>query len=300
MSVLIVGSVALDTIKTPFGKAIEILGGSGTYSSISARVFTDAINLVAVVGEDFPSKHISFLKKKGIDLKGLVVKKGKTFRWEGEYGWDFADAKTIATHLNVFADFDPVIPKDYRNSDYLFLANIDPDLQNRVLSQVARPKAIICDTMNYWIANKRKSLLRLLKKVDIMLLNESEARQLTGETSLVKSARALRKCGAKKVIIKKGEHGSLLFSENSIFSTPAYLLESVYDPTGAGDTFAGGLIGYLDKKKACGGSDLRKAVVYGNVMATFAVEDFSLRRLGAVKRNEVEKRLKQFKKLTDF
>ena len=299
MSVLVVGSVALDTITTPFGKAKDILGGSATFSAVSARIFAP-VNLVAVIGEDFPKKYINLLKSKGVDLTGLKKEKGKTFRWEGEYGWDFSNPKTIATHLNVFGKFNPTIPKAYRKNKFVFLANIDPEIQEKVLNQVDKPKIVACDTMNYWIENKRQQLLKLLKKVDICLLNESEAKELVGETNLVKAGKEVLKLGPPVVIIKKGEHGVLLFSEKHIFATPAYLLESVYDPTGAGDTFAGGFIGYLAKVKKYNRKSLREAVVCGSIMATFAVEDFSLRRLQKVTISDVDKRLDKFKKFTNF
>ena len=299
MSVLVVGSVALDTITTPFGKVKDILGGSATFSAISARLFAP-VNLVAVVGQDFPKKYISLLKSKGVDLTGLKKGDGKTFRWEGEYSWDFSNPKTIATHLNVFGKFDPVIPKAYRKNKFVFLANIDPEIQEKVLSQVDRPKVVACDTMNYWIENKRKQLLKLLKKVDICLLNEAEAKELVGEANLVKAGKGVLKLGPPVVVIKKGEHGVLLFSKKHIFATPAYLLESVYDPTGAGDTFAGGFIGYLAKVKRYNQKSLREAVVCGSIMATFAVEDFSLRRLQNVTAGDLRKRLDKFKKFTTF
>jgi len=300
MSILVVGSVALDTIKTPFGKCKDVLGGSATYFSVSASFFSP-VSIVAVVGSDFPKRHIDFLKSKKVDTKGLrVIAGGETFRWEGEYGWDFGDPKTIATHLNVFSDFKPEIPLGYQNKKYLFLANIDPVLQKRVLEQMRSPKVVAADTMNYWIENKRNELIRLLKKVDIFFLNESEAKQFTGEASLMKAARAVLKFGPKRVVVKKGEHGSLLFSEKSIFSTPAFLMESIFDPTGAGDTFAGGFMGYLAASKATGEAALRKAIVYGSIMATFAVKDFSLRRLATAKKKEITKRFNDFKKLTYF
>jgi len=299
MSVLVVGSVALDTITTPFGKEKDILGGSATFSAVSASVFTP-VNLVAVVGRDFPKKYINLLKGKGVDLTGLKKEKGKTFRWEGEYGWDFSNPKTIATHLNVFGKFDPKIPEAYRKNKFVFLANIDPEIQEKVLNQVDKPKVVACDTMNYWIENKRKQLLKLLKKVDICLLNEAEAKELVREANLVKAGKEALKLGPPVVIIKKGEHGVLLFSQKHIFTTPAYLLESVYDPTGAGDTFAGGFIGYLAKVKKYNQKSLREAVVCGSIMATFAVEDFSLRRLRKVTASDLRKRLDKFKKITNF
>ena len=299
MSVLVVGSVALDTITTPFGKAKDILGGSATFSAVSASVFTP-VDLVAVVGRDFPKKYINLLKNKGIDLTGLKKEKGKTFRWEGEYGWDFSNPKTIATDLNVFGKFDPIIPKAYRKNKIVFLANIDPEIQEKVLNQVDKPKIVACDTMNYWIETKRNQLLKLLKRVDICLVNEAEAKELVGETNLVKAGKKILKLGPPIVIIKKGEHGVLMFSQKHIFATPAYLLESVYDPTGAGDTFAGGFIGYLAKVKKYNQKSLREAVVCGSIMATFAVEDFSLRKLQKITAVDVRRRLNKFKKLTNF
>lgn len=299
MSILVVGSVAFDTISTPLGKCREVLGGSATYFSLSARFFSP-VNLVAVVGEDFPARYIKFFKDRGIDITGLKVAKGKTFRWEGEYGWDLNSAKTIATHLNVFATFNPNLPEKYRTSKYVFLANIDPKLQENVLRQVSRPKLVACDTMNHWIENKRTHLIKFLKKVDIFFLNDSEARQLSGENSLVKAAKALRSLGPRRIIIKKGEHGALLFSEKSLFSVPAFLLEDVYDPTGAGDTFAGGVVGYLARASSLSETNFKQALVYGSVMATFAVEDFSLRRLRNITKQDIAKRLREFRRLTCF
>ena len=298
-AILVVGSVALDSIKTPFGNARDVLGGSATYFSVSACNFAP-VNLVAVVGGDFPKKHINLLKRKGVDLAGLQIAKGKTFRWRGEYSWDFSDPQTKATQLNVFAKFRPQIPQIYKRSPYLFLANIDPTLQETVLTQVSRPKLIACDTMNYWIANKRKQLLKLLKKVDIFLLNESEARQLSHEANLLKAGKKIIELGPEIVIIKKGEHGVLLFSKNNIFATPAFLLESIVDPTGAGDSFAGGFMGYLAQSRRLDNLSLRRAVIYGSTMATFTVEAFSLNRLQSAKISDINKRVKEFKKLTLF
>lgn len=299
MSILVVGTVAFDTIKTPFQTANKILGGSATYFSMAARLFSP-VNLVAVVGEDFPSKHIALLKQKGINLEGLKVVKGKTFHWKGEYGADFADAKTLVTDLNVFADFNPRIPTAYRSSEYVFLANLDPQLQQEVLTQIKNPKLVACDTMNHWIASTRKSLLKLLKKVDIFLLNALEARQLTGQGNLIKSGQEILKLGPKVVVIKKGEHGVLLFSRGSIFTVAACPLESVFDPTGAGDSFAGGFIGYLARSGKVNQSVLRKAIIHGNIVATFAVEAFSLERLKKATLIQVKQRLEKFKQSTVF
>ena len=298
MSILVVGSVALDTIKTPQARVKEVLGGSATYFSISANFFSP-VNLVAVVGRDFPKRYLRLFKKRGIDLTGLAIEEGETFRWEGEYGWDFSDPRTLSTCLNVFSEFNPRIPREYKKSKYLFLANIDPRLQQKVLSQL-NPKLVACDTMNYWIKNMRKHLLKLLKKVDIFLLNESEARQLTYQNNMVKAARSLLKFGTKIVIVKKGEHGTLLFSDSYIFSIPAFLLETIVDPTGAGDTFAGGFIGYLARCNRFSRTNIKRAVVYGSVMATFAVEDFSVRRLVSIDAGDIRKRFKEFQRLSCF
>ncbi|MDD2891199.1 MAG: PfkB family carbohydrate kinase [bacterium] len=299
MSILVVGSVALDTIETPFGKRKDILGGSATYFSYSASFFT-GVKLVAVVGDDFPKKHISLLKSRGINLDGLkVIKNGKTFRWSGSYKYDMNEATTHSTDLNVFETFKPQIPESYKNSEYVLLANIDPDLQLNVLSQVKKPKLIAADSMNLWINTKKSSLMKLLKKIDIFIINEGEARLFTGQPSLIKAGRMILGYGPKHVVVKKGEHGCLLFSKNGFFSAPAYPLENIFDPTGAGDTFAGGFIGYLAKlNKTHTEHDLRKAVVYGSVMASFNVESFSLERLKKLTDKEIQARYKQFKEFT--
>lgn len=298
MSILVVGSVALDTISTPQTKVKEVLGGSATYFSISASFFSP-VNLIAIVGKDFPSRYSRMFKKRGIGLGGLAIKEGETFRWEGEYGWDYADPVTLSTCLNVFSKFQPQIPQEYKKSKYLFLANIDPRIQAKVLKQL-NPKLIACDTMNYWIENQRDCLLKLLKKVDVFLLNESEARLLTDQASIAKAAKALIRLGPKIVIIKKGEHGSLLFSEKYIFSIPAFLLQSIVDPTGAGDTFAGGVIGYLAQCNKFTQLNLKRAIVYGAVMATFAVEDFSVRRLLSIGPRDIGRRFREFQRLSCF
>jgi sugar/nucleoside kinase (ribokinase family) len=299
MSVLVVGSVALDTIITPGGRAERVLGGSGSYFSVSASNFS-SVQLVAVVGEDFPKKHIDMFRRIGIDIEGLQIAKGKTFFWEGEYGADFGDPKTYVTDLNVFADFNPLIPANYKNTKYVFLANIDPSLQLNVLKQVKKPRVVACDTMNYWIQSKPDELFKLLKHVDVFLLNASEAKLLTGKNNVVSAAKALLKKGPSIILIKKGEHGSLLFSESDVFTVPAYLLESITDPTGAGDTFAGGFMGYLVACKKLNKESLRKAVVYGSIMATFTVEGFSLESLKKANKTSIAKRINQFKKYTVY
>ena len=298
MSILAVGSMALDTIKTPQKTAKEILGGSVTYFSISASFF-NKVNLIAVVGADFPKRYLEYFKKRSIDLRGLEVANGKTFRWKGEYGWDYGDPKTLFTCLNVFSKFNPRIPKAYKKSKYLFLANIDPQIQEKALHQL-RPKLIACDTMNYWIKNKRKQLVKILKKIDIFLLNESEARLLTYQSSIVKAAKELLKLGPKIVIIKKGEHGSLLFAHKYMFSIPAFLLQSIVDPTGAGDSFAGGVVGYLAQCDKLNQENLKRAVAYGAVMASFAAEDFSVKRLLSIGPRDIRDRFKEFQRLSSF
>lgn len=299
MSILVVGSVAFDDIKTPLGQRKNILGGSATYFSLSASFFSP-VNLVAVVGRDFPAKYFELFKKKGINTEGLIAAPGKTFHWSGQYSWDFNTARTLSTCLNVFADFNPRIPKQYKDSKYLFLANIDPEIQEAVLRQAYRPKLVASDTMNHWIESKRKALLKFLKKVDIFFLNDAEARQLSEENNLLKAAKVIFKFGPKRLIIKKGEHGAILFSPNSIFCVPAYLLEGVFDPTGAGDTFAGGVMGYLAKANKINDASLRRALIYGSIMATFAVEDFGPWRLTSINKADIDRRFKEFKRLTCF
>ena len=300
MSILVVGSVALDSIKTPFGKRKDILGGSATFFSIAASFF-DKVNIVAAVGEDFPEKYLAVLKGRGIGLGGLEIKKdAKTFRWSGEYNYDLNTAHTIATHLNVFKNFDPKVPTSLRKPKVLFLANIDPDLQLSVLKQVSRPKIVACDSMNYWIETKRKSLMRLLKEIDIFLLNDGEARLLTGETNLLKAAQKVLSYGPKAVIVKKGEHGVIYFSRTSHFISPAYLLETVRDPTGAGDTFAGGMIGYLSTVKDISNPAICRGIVYGSILASFTVEDFSIDRLAKISMSDIRRRYEHFKQITRF
>ena len=299
MSILVVGSVAIDSVKTPFGKRLEALGGSATYFSVAASFF-NKVNIVATVGEDFPKKYINLFKNKGIGTKGLHVAKGKTFRWEGRYDYDLNTAHTIATHLNVFQNFRPEVPKDLKNSKFVFLANIDPELQYNVLKQVTRPKLVACDSMNYWLEHKKGQFERLLDKVDMLLLNDSEARQFTGEPNLMRAARIIVDFGPKAVIIKKGEHGVIYFSKDSHFIAPAYLLETVYDPTGAGDTFAGGMIGYLSKAGKVDEANIRKSIIYGSILASFAVEDFSVDRMLEISMDDINARYDHFKKITRF
>lgn len=299
MSILVVGSVALDTVRTPSGYAEETLGGSATYFSVAARFFADVL-LVAVVGEDFPSEHLRFLESRGVDLKGLKRVGGKTFRWEGEYLVDLNEAKTIRTELNVFEHFRPVIPKEYRHADVVFLANIDPELQLDVLRQVSRPDVVACDTMNYWIRHKPSQLRKTLEQVDMFFLNEAEARELSGEGNVVRAARYIQTLGPSIVVIKKGENGALLFHGEKVFWAPAYPLEVIHDPTGAGDTFAGGFVGYVSRAGDMSPGSLRKGLVYGSILASFNVEDFSLRRIATVTADDIERRFEEFRHLTSF
>lgn len=299
MDILVIGSVAFDSVETPFGRGDDVLGGSATYFSTSASFFT-GVQLVAVVGEDFPEEPKQFLTSRGVDLAGLQTRPGQTFRWKGRYGYDLSEAQTLETHLNVFETFHPQLPDVYRQARYVFLANIDPDLQLEVLQQVDRPKLVACDTMNFWIDGKREALVRTLAHVDILLINEAEVRQLAEEANLVKAARVVLAMGPKTLVVKRGEYGVLVFSEHSIFSAPAYPLEEVFDPTGAGDTFAGGFMGYLAATDNLSEETIRKATVFGSVMASFTVEDFSLNRLRQLEWDEVEARFRRFQALTAF
>ncbi|MCK5422234.1 MAG: sugar kinase [Deltaproteobacteria bacterium] len=299
MNLLVVGSVALDSVETPYGMVDNALGGSAVYFSVSASYFTD-VGVVAVIGRDFPEDHLNFLKSKRIDLRGLKRESGLTFHWKGRYSGDLNEAETIDTKLNVFEDFRPYIPEEYRESSFVFLANIDPELQLNVLEQVKRPKLTICDTMNFWIEGKLEQLKEIIKRVDILIINEGEVRQLSRETNLIKAYQKISSYGPKILVVKQGSYGALLFTPSSVFSAPAYPLEELSDPTGAGDCFAGGFVGYLAKSQDTTEDKLRKAVIYGSVMASFNVEDFSLGRLKTLTIDEIEKRFESFRKLTQF
>ena len=299
MGILVVGSVAFDTVKTPFGQATEVLGGSATYFSTSASFFT-GVSLVAVVGQDFPDRHLEFLESRKVDLRGLQRVPGKTFRWTGEYGHALNEAHTLDTQLNVFASFAPKIPEDYRDSEIVFLANIDPDLQREVLRQVRRPALVAADTMNYWIGGKLESLRQTLKQVDILIINDAETRQLAEETNLVLAARKIQAWGPRILVIKRGEYGALMINQQDWFASPALPLETIKDPTGAGDCFAGGFVGYLAKCMTFDDATMRKAVIVGSVMASFNVEAFSLDRLRSLSDAEIKARYDAFKHLADF
>ena len=299
MSVLVVGSIALDDIKTPQDERKDLLGGSASYGAVAASFFSP-VKMVGIVGEDFPEAHIELMRSRGIDLEGLQIAKGKTFRWPGEYLGDMNTRETRSIALNVFEAFRPDLPEGYRNTPIVLLANIAPDLQHLVLDQVDSPRFVIADTMDLWINIARERLLELLPRVDLLILNDGEARQLTGEDNLIRAGRALQVLGPRFVAVKKGEHGCLLFGEGTeIFACPAYPLDEILDPTGAGDTFAGGLAGHLATAgpSGIGFPALREAIIRGTVLASFNVEEFSLERLKTLDRSQVEKRLASYRKI---
>lgn len=299
MSLLVVGSVALDTVTTPFGEAHETLGGSACYFSTAASFFSD-VQLVAVIGEDFPPEHVRFLQERNIDLSGLQRSAGQTFRWAGHYNYNLNEAQTLDTRLNVFETFKPRLSEQHRQAEYVFLANIDPELQLDVLQQVENPLLVACDTMNFWIEGKRDALIKTLGHVDILIINEAEVRQLANEPNLVKAAEIVRGLGPQTLIVKRGEYGVLMFTRHAIFAAPAYPLESVFDPTGAGDTFAGGFFGYLAATRNPDEARLRRATVFGSVMASFTVEKFSLDRLRGLEMSEIQDRYNHLRAMTEF
>jgi len=299
MSIIVLGTVALDSVKTPFGKRKELLGGSAAHFSMAARLFTP-VNLVAIVGKDFPQKHISFLRGKGLNLSSLIIDKGKTFRWEGEYRGDLNTALTLNTELGVLSVFKPRISEEQSRIKNIFLANVDPDIQEHLLRKMHNPELVGLDSMNYWINNKRRELVKLLKHIDIYVANDQEARSLSGESNMIKAAKALKGYGAKMILIKKGEHGVLFYSDKFIFSLPAYPVEKVIDPTGAGDTFAGGFMGYLAKSGKVNSLNLKKALAYGTVAASFNIEDFGLNRTSRLRQQDLTRRLNEFKGCFSF
>jgi len=298
--VLIVGSIALDSVSTPFGQVEEALGGAAVYAACAASLLAE-VRLVGVVGDDFPQGHLDFLAQRGVDLRGVQrIEGGKTFRWRGRYEYDMAQAKTLATDLNVFADFRPEIPPEYRDSEIVFLANIDPELQLSVLKQVEKPLLSICDTMNFWIEGKRDELLKVLSRVDLALMNDAEVRELTGHASLLKAGRAALELGPRYVVIKKGEHGAVLLSEGHYFAAPSYPLPTLRDPTGAGDSFAGGLAGFLAYTGDVQEANLRRALVIGAIMASYCCEQFSLDRLRDVTHEDLLRRYGELRDITAF
>jgi len=299
MSIVVVGSVAFDAIETPFGQTEKIVGGSATYFSVASSFFTP-VQLVAVVGEDFGSEEMKIFDKGNIDTAGLQRVDGKTFFWSGAYGYDLNIAETRDTQLNVFADFKPNLPDQYRDAGVVFLANIDPELQLEVLEQVRHPRLVAMDTMNYWITSKRDALIEVMSKSDLVFINEGEARQLTNEANLVVASQRVLDLGPKIVVIKRGEYGVLMVSEKKIFAAPAYPLENVFDPTGAGDSFAGGFLGFLASCRDFDDRELRRATIYGSVVASFVVEAFGLGRVLEITREEIDARFAEFKILTHF
>lgn len=297
--IVVVGSVALDSIRTPFGEFDELLGGSATHFSCAASFFTK-VGLVAVVGSDFPAGHIEFLKDRGVDLTGLETVDGRTFRWSGYYEYDLNTAHTLDTQLNVFEDFKPKLPKSFQDTDFLFLANIDPELQHEVISQTNEDAYSVCDTMNYWISSKPEELGEVIKKVDLCLMNDAEAREFCQTYSLLESAKKLIALGPDAVIIKKGEHGALLFTDSTHFAAPAFPIEEIKDPTGAGDSFAGGFLGHLAKTNDLSEPNIRRAIIYGSVMASFNVEGFGAERMATLTHQEIESRYELFRAITHF
>src|SRR5919199_6465019 len=296
MTVLVVGSVALDSVETPFGKASDVLGGSGTFFSAAASHLAP-VQLVGVVGSDYPVERLRPLAERGVDLAGLERAEGRSFRWRGRYRHDLNAAETLETHLGVFSNFRPKIPEQFRRAPYVFLANIDPRLQLDVLRQVERPELVACDTMNFWIESRRPDLMELRAKVDLITLNDSEARQLTDKANLVKAARWILERGPRHVIIKKGEHGAFMFTADAVFFAPAFPLEDVFDPTGAGDSFAGGFMGYLARTRDLSEANLRRAVIYGSALGSFAVERFSIERLLEIDGDDITRRVRDFRRL---
>lgn len=299
---LIVGTVAFDEIETPFGKTDKILGGAGTFIGLAASQFDVDAAIVSVVGEDLPQEYLDLLKNKNIDISGIeIVKGGKTFYWKGKYHNDLNSRDTLVTELNTLADFDPIVPENFKDADVVMLGNLHPNIQMGVIDQMTeRPKLIVLDTMNFWMDNTLEELLEVIKKIDVITINDEEARQLTGEYSLVKAAQKIQKMGPNYVVIKKGEHGALLFHGENVFFAPALPLEEVFDPTGAGDTFAGGFAGYLAATSNIGFENLKKAIIHGSNLASFCVERFGTERMQDLERSEVHKRLHQFKALTQF
>ena len=299
MSVLVVGSIALDTVETPFGKVEDALGGSAVYFSASAANF-HPVQVVGVIGDDFPDGALDLLSERGVDLKGVAERKGESFRWSGVYSFDLNTRETLDTRLGVFADFEARIPEEYRNPRILFLGNIDPEVQLNVLDQVESTDLVACDTMNLWIDGNRDALLKVLERTDALLVNDEEVRQLAEEPNLLKAAQWVQDRGPDTVVVKKGEHGVMLVDRESVFFLPGYPLEEVFDPTGAGDSFAGGFLGYLASRDEWTPEEIRTGLVFGSAMGSFAVEDFSVHRLAGVKMDEIMDRVREFRQITSF
>jgi len=299
VSILVVGSVALDSVETPFGRVTEVLGGSSVYFATAASIYTK-VNLVGIAGTDFPTEHINFLTERGVDLQGLEVVEGETFRWVGRYDYEQNITQTLDTRLNVFADFHPTLPPGYETSDLVFLANIDPDLQYEVLNQVSRARLRVADTMNFWIRGKGESLNRTINAVDIIIMDESEARLLAQNHNVIAAARSILELGPRVVLVKRGEYGSIMVSDTDYFIAPAYPVLQAKDPTGAGDSFAGGFLGFLDQATEFGSKALRQAMVHGAAVASFTVSEFSIDGLRSLTRAEIDKRYQELKRFTHF
>jgi sugar/nucleoside kinase (ribokinase family) len=299
MSVVVVGTVAFDSIETPFGSAERILGGSASYFALGASFFTP-VRIVGVIGEDFPQEYIELFTERRIDIQGLKKERGETFHWRGRYHEDINIRDTLELNLNVLAGFVPELPDAYREPEYLFLGNIDPLMQLEVLNQIRRVKLVACDTMDHWIRESAEELRKVLKQIETLVINDSEAKLLSGYNNIVRAARAIMKMGPKVVLVKRGEYGVLQFSDSSMFATPAYPLEEVFDPTGAGDSFAGGFIGQLARSGDHSQRGIRRAIVYGSIVASFTVEDFGVRRLTSVSLPDIEERYDKFLQLTDI
>ena len=299
MSVLVVGTVAFDSIETPSGSAERILGGSASYFALGASFFAP-VRVVGVIGQDFPQDYLDLFTERNIDIAGIKREAGDTFHWRGRYHEDINQRDTIELHLNVLAGYEPQLPENYRDAEYVFLGNIDPVMQIEVLNQIRRLKLVVCDTMDHWIRESQEDLKKVLKRIEMLVINDSEARLLSGYDNIVKAARAILRMGPKMVLVKRGEYGVLQFSDSSVFATPAYPLEEVFDPTGAGDSFAGGLMGHLARTGDMSEGGLRRAIVYGSVVASFTVEDFGVKRLTDVSLPQIEERYQRFVQLTDF
>ena len=301
MSIVTVGTVAFDAIETPFGKTDKIVGGAATYIAWAASYFTSDINMVSVIGDDFDMDELRKLEARGVDTKGIDIKDGqKSFFWSGKYHMDMNSRDTLTTELNVLMEFNPVLPKDYQNHDILMLGNIDPTLQLSVIRQMERPKLVVMDTMNFWMDTTPEQLNEVIKEVDVLTINDAEARQLSGEYSLVRAAKKILAKGPKFLVIKKGEHGALLFHENHVFFAPALPLEEVFDPTGAGDTFAGGFVGWIARTKDISFDNMKRAIIYGSAMASFCVEKFGTERLQNLTQDEINERVQDFVDLVQF
>lgn len=301
MSIVTVGTVAFDAIETPFGKTDKIVGGAATYIAWAASYFTSDINMVSVIGDDFDMDELRKLEARGVDTKGIDIKDGqKSFFWSGKYHMDMNSRDTLATELNVLLEFNPILPKDYQNHDILMLGNIDPTLQLSVIRQMDRPKLVVMDTMNFWMDTTPEQLNEVIKEVDVLTINDAEARQLSGEYSLVRAAKKILSMGPKFLVIKKGEHGALLFHENHVFFAPALPLEEVFDPTGAGDTFAGGFVGWIARTKDISFDNMKRAIIYGSAMASFCVEKFGTERLQNLTQEEINERVQDFVDLVQF